>query len=233
MDCPCPPLAPKLAVVIDALRADGCFPTDAELVWLGRLRWACDHPQDGSVAMLPGAPVVHCGVTFWPINGQGRAWYRRALALTADGGDDSVWLRIFTAAHCKPGDKTLVRLSTAGQIREAVDEWIDNLPIPARDTYQVCEAVLIMDGDSSCVPNPNPTDADASDSNILGFAGTMMQQFPGTTVDYWTCQISEREVEELCDSATGKAGWATSSKRLTAIEQFQRAVKWIRMAHNE
>ena len=71
---PCPPLSPYVARVLEALRADGINPTDAQVAWLVRLRDRCERPTFDGLPPLLGGAIEIAGAQFWPLHLRATRW---------------------------------------------------------------------------------------------------------------------------------------------------------------
>jgi hypothetical protein len=220
-----------VAEALSALRADGVQPTDAEIAWLARLRWPCDHPCDGSIPWVMGAPIVYGGVTFSPLHRLAESWLYRAYQVAIDGGDDRVWLYLYAHAHSGIGDVSLRGLMTSEAIIAAVDAWSKAQAIHAGQVNEICQRLMALDGHRNLVPDVGreADDADERDG-AEDFAATMMRLFPGTTAEYWMVGIPAGAARNLL-LAQESGPWAESGKRKAALENYQRAVRWVRLSH--
>jgi len=224
-----PELAPKLAEAIAALEADGIALTPAEVAWLARLRWPCDNPEDGSIQWVAGAPVVCCGVTFWPLTMRATAFWARACQLF--GADSETAMQAYLMAHVysEPGDRTLMPLSTEDEIATACDYFEASLPIPEAQLGQLYRRLIELGGGSLDDPGCEESGEDVPSVDLPSFAAAMCRAFPGTTPDYWLDGISKQEAAAMESRAVGESGeWATGRRRTNAMRAFMRAVKAIR-----
>ena len=234
MDSPVPALAPHLAKALAALREGGVNPTDAEIVWLGRLRHKCDNPDDGSIPWVMGAPIEYGGVAFYPVHRLAESWFLRAFKLF--DGDDEMQIAAFLFAHAHSGigDTTVRKYVTAGAIRDTLVEWWDELPIHGEQVPVLCEALRKLDGEGESVP-----DADektecahiACTSSVPTSIAALCKAFPGVSPEYWLTDISSADSMEMLVSVGSGGSWAESYERRTAVANWLKAVKWVWRNH--
>ena len=231
-----PSLSPKLLSALDAFRAGGVTPTDAEIVWLASLRRKCDKPTDGSVPWVVGAPLSFCGIDWYSLHKLAEGWWLRAFALMDGNPDDQVAVFMFSHAHSKPGDVTLRGIMSAESIRVAVREWSNALPIHEDQLDNLCDRLRELDGDFEHVTDPADKDKPKEDSPSLvdesgRFAAIMCKAFPGVSPDYWLTGIAASDARDMLSDVSGD-DFATSMERTEAIKNFLKAVKWIWVNHN-
>lgn len=226
---PCPQLSPHVAQTLDALRADGVFPTDAEIAWLVLLRLPCDCPEFGAMRPLLGAPVQVAGETFWPLHARARRWFLHAWEVC----DEKLSTAIYLYAHSRsaPGDRSLELEQTASGIERVVTEWRSALPLHDEHEDELIAQLRKLDGHTDAVVDPTAKPAEAEDAQSeLGWVAAMCKMFPSTTPEYWQSGISEAEISELLSVTDGKP-WATCRRRNESVANYLRAVKWVRFNH--
>ena len=233
MQSPVPEIAPHLTATLAALRADGISPSDAEVVWLARLRWVCDHPEDGSIPWVSGAPVQYGGAIFWPMHRLGELWFIRAHRLLE--GMDKLQVAAYMFAHVNsaPGDRTLLYITSDADVVREVSEWFDMLALHDDQIIVLTDRLRQLDGQADVETVSNGTD-DApaiTDSITAGTAG-LCKAFPGTTPDYWMSGVSAAEARGMMESvATHNGCFANSPRRTRAVSNYLNAVKQVRLNH--
>lgn len=224
---PVPDLHPNLESTLAALRADGINPTDAEVVWLARLRWPCDHPRHG-VKELVGAPVEIGGDTFWPLHRLAEYWFVAAGEILGDEGTRKTDAYLFAHTRSAPGDRSLLLITGEDAIAQTVHDWRAGLALHDENVPDLVRLLRHIDGYADeAAPRPA-----TEEPGELDGIGTLCKMFPGTTPDYWRSGISIAETEALFES-TSKQAWAESSKRTAAIENYLLAVKQVRANHGK
>jgi len=224
-----------VAATLEALRADGIQPTDAEIAWLVELRWRCDRPdfREG-VAPPRGFPLIVetlPDVPFWPLHADAESWFRMAGTICED-----LRTEIYLYAHTRsaPGDTSLQLLQTPDAIRETVGAWRAGLPLHEGNEASLVRLCRLIDGyvqpdvDAPGQPAKEPDHEDSEARCIRILCGTM----PGTTPTYWRSGISVAEMDALM-KAKSREPWAESRRRGAAIENYLNAVRWIREAHRK
>jgi hypothetical protein len=227
MENPVPSLHPTLAAAIEALRSDGINPTDAEVVWLARLRWPCDHPAGGGLPDLAGAPVNVCGESFWPLHRLAERWFVRAGEMLGEDGNWRTDCYLFAHTRSAPGDRSLLLVNSEDEIRATVADWRLSLPLHDENIADLVRLLRHVDGYVDEAPR---TDEKREPVGELDGIAQLCRMFQGTTPDYWRAGISIAETEALLESANSES-WAVSDKRTEAIESFLRGVKWVRENH--
>jgi len=224
-----PGLAPKLAEALASLRADGITPTDAEIVWLARLRWACDHQRSFDADGIVGSSVDMFGQRFYPLHRLAEHWFVSACELNDDAAFHTA-VYMFAHVFSAPGDRTLLTLSDEKSVKEVVWAWRNSLPIHDENEGEFVRLLRMIDRYTEDIS----TDTDKADERINPFSGvaSLCRMFPGTTPDYWQTGMSTGEIALLLD-ADKTSQWATSSDRTRAIAAFLSAVKYIRQQHIE
>lgn len=232
MQSPVPELHPKLRATLDALAADGITPTDAELIWLGRLRWACDHQESGEPT-VPGSPIEYCGVRFWQLHNLaeswGVKWYRRLEGY----GVAQVLVYPFAHTRSRPGDASLRELIAEKEVVDTVMQWWESVPIPRDALVDMIERLRALDGQEETVADPDkaePTDEPQGTCALSGVA-MLCKAFEGTTPEFWLTDIGAHDARTIMAHTGESGGFATSHARTVAISNYLNAVKWIRKAH--
>jgi hypothetical protein len=229
---PCPQLSPYVAEALAALRADGIEPTDEQVGWLVLLRRKCDLPQPDAIAPMLGAPVKLFDLQWWPLHARARRWFTRAGELC--GSEYKTDIYLFAHMQSAPGDRSLDLLQDAPSIIAEVGEWRTALALHDDVVADLVLFLRTLDGfDDGDVPRLPKEKAEANKhASELAGVGMLCKMFPGTEPEYWRSGISEAEIDELlrCQYA---GAWATAPQRVTAIENFRRAIKWIRCAHGK
>ena len=231
-----PALSPKLQDTLKAFRDGGVTPTDAELAWLVLLRWPCDNPRDGSVAWIPGAPVVFGGIRFYALHRRARSWFLRAYRLLEDNRHDQTTAYLYAHANSALGDNSLIQMMGIAEIRKTLRAWDDQLAIPDSAIAPLCDRLRQLDGEVlTTVPDPDarPKPEQATDGNQdARFAAAMCLSFPGSTPEYWLSGIAETDALAM-QTAESDGEFAESEARLAAVHEYLRAVKWIWLNHAE
>ena len=228
-----PDLHPKLADALDALRADGICPTDAEIVELARLRRICDNPEDGQSPWIMGAALCRYGETFYPWHRMAELWFLRMWA--SFDGDKESRINAYLYAHAKsaPGDASVSRLMDVEPARKSISAWRDSLPLHDSSVMELIAELQMLDGCTSFVPEPGVTDKPVPiREGSATWAARMCKAFPGVPPDYWMTGISERDAQDMLAGITG-GDWATSERRTAAIGNFLKAIRWIRINHGK
>jgi len=235
MQSPVPDIAPHLTATLAALRADGIEPSDAEVVWLARLRWVCDHPEDGSIPWVSGAPVQYGGVDFWPLHHLAEVWWMRAHKLLA--GKETAQLAAYLFAHACSGvgDVSLRRITSSADIERAAVEWFDSLPIHEREIDPLMFRIMEIDGDRQTVPAPCKKANDDQDNGGDGttFVAIMSKAFPGMSSEYWLTGVAASSARKMLIEQASKSTWANSPTFHSAVESYLNAVQWIRISRKE
>ena len=234
-ESPCPMLNGYVGATLEALRADGIQPTDAEIAWLVELRWRCDRPdfREGIPPPL-GFPLIAetlPDIAFWPLHADAESWFRMAGTICED-----LRTEIYLYAHTRaaPGDTSLQLLQTEAAIRETVGTWRATLPLHEENDASLVRLCRLIDGyvqpdvDALGQPAKGPEHEDGAARCIRILCETM----PGTTPTYWRNGISVAEMDALM-RAKSREPWAESRRRGDAIENYLNAVKWIREAHRK
>jgi len=235
MQSPVPEIAPHLAATLAALRADGIEPSDAEVVWLARLRWACDHPEDGSIPWIMGAAVSYAGEQFWPLHHLAEVWWMRAHKLLA--GHETARLAAYLFAHVRSavGDVSLRGITTRPDIERVAVEWWDAQAIHEQQIDPLMARLMEIDGDSKqVVPDPRGTVEEAdTHSDGTSFVAIMSKAFPGMSAEYWMAGISASAARAMLIQQASNSVWANSAAFHLAVGSYLNAVKWIREARKE
>jgi len=234
MASPVPELAPRLAEALIAFRESGVCSTDAEIVWLAELRYACDHPRDGSVPWLMGAPLSFSGIQWYPMHRLAESWFVRAMTLL--DGDERLQTAAYLYAHAvsAPGDRSAQGLTSERDIRVNLDEWYESLPIheDADQMAALCDSLRRLDGDVDMVPDIEERESEPVEDNPQRFVTTICQAFPGIPPSYWLTELPAHEVRAMIAAVSeGSGDWATSAARTTAIGNWLKAVKWVWKNH--
>ena len=238
MASPVPELAPHLATALKAFREAGVNPTDEEIVWLAELRRACDHPVDGSIPWLIGAPFRYAGVDWYPIHHLAELWFIRAKKLmnTEDVPDIAHTAAfLFAHAHSGVGDVTVQSVLTLPDIVQRCTEWFDCLPLHAGHILPLVNRLRELDRNVSSVPDgPDNDMSDEVLANQPAGVAIMMKAFPGTTPDDWLTRVSAADGRDYVSAVSdGGGNFATGQKRTQAITNWLRAVKWVWRNHSE
>jgi hypothetical protein len=216
------------------LRKVGIEPSFAEVVWLSDLAKAAHTSPGREVIQCHAAPIKFCGAVFYPFHLRARYWYAEWRDLFDGDGLLQDGLYFFAHVHSKPGDVSLVELSTADAVQDAVKAWLRQQEFSEADSLTLAEALYRMDhGDDNPVSSPE-TKPDNETQSIVTLeerVAELCELFPGTTPTYWQSEISSIEGDKLAAAmiaATGDEGaWATSAIRTRKIGSYMNAVKWI------
>lgn len=230
---PCPPLAPHVEMTIAALAEDGITPTPAEIAWLAKLRDPCERISDsGELPPMWGAPVEVAGDLYWPLHPLAMQWFRRSwVLLAAEDGDWQTWAYMFAHTRAAPGDKSLTLLQTRDSIKAAVGEWRQNAPLHEDLELEFVRFLRRLDGLTTDVPEMREEDSSRGvQPSCASGVAALCRLFPGTTPEYWQSEISEKDRDSLL-ADTHEGDYATSPTRKRHIENYLRAVKWIRFSH--
>jgi len=221
-----PPLSPYVARTLEALRADGIQPTDAEIAWLVLLRTDCDKPCVDGIGPQLGASLTVLGETWWPLHERATSWMLRAGALCPELRTDCF---LFAHIYSAPGDRRLDLWQGPEAIRAEVSAWRLALPLHEENTGELVRLLRVLDGDATAANVPREH-TPATPYADLGGIGMLCRLFPGTTPEYWRSGISRAEIDGLlARQETGP--WATAQRRSDAIGDYLRAVKLIRCNH--
>lgn len=223
-----PALAPKVQDAIDALRADGVTLTDADVVWLSRLRAACDAPEPRRVRVMMSAPLQYAGVTWWPLHRLADEWWRAAYVQLEHFPDLRTDAFLMAHQFSAPGDSTLLQW-TGDMVPHALVEWRVRIPLHDDQVLPLIQTLKEMDGLSDVVPCPsdgNPTDMDHARSTTGIMA--LCRAFPGTTPDYWDTHATLSMIDDVQSAFASKEGWANSDERTESIKRWLSAVRWLR-----
>jgi hypothetical protein len=229
---PVPPLSPYVAATLEALRADGIEPTDAEIAWLATLRVGCDTQDDSGVQWLLGAPVKYGGEVFWPMHMLAEAWFLAMHNwLQSRRSRDVDYAAVFLFAHAKSatGDKALREPLDREEWLSVARKWLDNAAIHDGQVGELCKALRALHGGGSTVPEPDESRRkDAGPVTPHAGIAILCKTFPGTTPDYWLTDCAAEDARAYAAAVNADASFATSRKRKAAIEDYLRAVRWIR-----
>jgi len=224
-----PSLHPRLQDTLDAFEASGVTLSAAEVCWLYSLRQPCDHPTDGSVPWVMGAPFEYAGVEWYPWHRLAATWFLRYFKLL-DGEDHAqITLYLYAHAHSAPGDKSLRDLYGVERVRSVVSEWYDSLPLHDDQMEPLCNRLRELDGESDSIPDTDKrakAETEPHADNGARFAAVMCKAFPGSTPEYWLTEISAGDARAMLDDMTSE-GFATSENRREAIANYLKAVKWL------
>jgi hypothetical protein len=233
---PVPSLAPRLAVALKALRDGGVEPTDAEIVWLGKLRHKADNPCDGSVPWVMGAPVEYGGMRWYPMHRLAESWFLRAFKLL--DGNDVLQIAAFLFAHAYSGagDKTVREYMTDEAIREKLDEWRNDLPVHDDQVAALCDTLRDLDGQQDSVPDVRDDSEDGEEVEAVNTAhsiASFCKAFPGVSPEFWLTDISSADSMQMLSAVGSDGGWAESPIRREAVANWLRAVKWVWRNHQD
>jgi hypothetical protein len=227
-------LSPYVEATLAALRADGIQPTDAEIGWLIKLRERCDRvAPDGELPPMWGAPAEIAGELYWPLHPLALDWWRRAFVLLPgeDKADCRRWAYLFAHTLSAPGDTRLRALVTRESIADSVTAWRVNTPLHEEHESKLVAFLRRVDGLDEDVPYPDGGKVKDDEPARTGDGIKMLcQAFPGTTPTYWQTEISCHDIDELL-RANDRRSWADSATRSAHIENYMRAVKWVRRNH--
>ena len=232
-----PAITERLTDALAALRAAGAPPTDAQIVWLGKLAERVQHPDIGYVAWVAGAPIESGGAVFWPMTLLAEAWYFRWYP---EFRDDELVLALYAYAHIKsgPGNRELLRLTADRQtVREALRQWSDSCALPELQLVEVCERLQAVNAGESTIPNPDKASEDKPEHyDHREHLALLCKAFPGSAPDYWLCGVSKTVTDGMLraiESAERAPGAAPDpdDPRMRAIHNFRQAVKWVLHNH--
>jgi hypothetical protein len=234
-----PELSRRLRDALAGLRAAGVSVTDAEIVWLADLARRADSPSLGSVAWVAGAPIQHCGVTFWPWTLLAETWFHVWYPSIAD---TEMRLALYAYAHVvsTPGDSSLRLLSGISEIKAHLRSWMDGLAMPVAQLVEVCERLRELDGcDDGTIPNPDrepQPDADTTGPNMARSMAYLCKAFPGSSPEYWATGIDRRTIDDMTAAiatAEHQQGQAPDpdDPGIRAIHNFRMAAKWVLKNH--
>ena len=228
-----PALSPRLQDTLAAFAAGGVSLSPDEIVWLATLRRPCDHPADGSIPWVMGAPVDYAGVKWYPLHRLAESWWVRANDLLADDQHMQVALYLYAHAFSGTGDKRLLNTMTRAGIRKAVSEWFANLPIQDAQIVPLCDRLRELDGEDDCVPaiDPKPSTGERATDDLPAFVSIMCKAFPGVSPEYWLTECSASEARGMLDKVSSDDNFATSMQRSNAIRNYLTAVKWLWRIH--
>ena len=236
-----PVISPRLSNALAGLRAAGVTPTDADVVWLGKLAERVQCPSAGNVRWVAGAPINHCGITFWPWTLLGEEWFHRWYS---EFTDTEMKLAAYAFPHVKsePGCRELLAITDYSTVTSALKGWMKSLPMPMSQLVEVCERLRELDGeDDDAIQDPDKKPPEADDGtdqySAVRTMAYLCKAFPGSTPDYWRTGIAKAIADEMMDAVSMAAerepGQAPDpdSPRMRAIHNFRMAVKWILRNH--
>ena len=223
-----PDLHPKLAETLAALRAAGVQPTDAEIVWLGRLREPCDNPESHAVRHVIGAPLIYCGISFWPLHWLAEDWWKLMYVYLERRPLLRQHAYIFAHLFSAPGDVRL-RDWNGETALDLVRAWVRKSPIHKRQLPELFDSLMVLDEykDEPDGLSDKPNAAEPKINSAHGSLAALCRAFPGTTPDYWYAGISKADAEEIEGGYAAEGEWATSPTREAAIRRYMRAVQFI------
>ena len=236
MQTPVPSLSPRLSDALDAFRESGVNPTDAEIVWLGKLREKCDNPADCSVPWVMGAPLEYGGVKWYSMHRLAESWFLRAFKLL--DGDDMLQIMAFLFAHANSniGNTTVRDFMSESSMREMLFEWGDDLAIHEGQLAELCETLRKKDGQSEQVPDVNESELDQEDTitndSVPQSIAALCKAFPGVSPEYWLTDISSNDAMLMMASVGNSGGWAESETRRNAVENWLKGIKWVWKNHH-
>ena len=224
-----PELSQRLQDTLAAFAAEGVTLAPSEIVWLAELRRPCDHPSDGSIPWIMGAPLKYGGETFWPLHELASCWFSRAYKVVEWSDVGGVACYLYAHTRSAPGDISLRFLTQSEDIRTTVLDWYENAAIHERQLEVLTAELRRLDGNDSCVPDPDEkNDGAARDyphDNGAQFAAIMCKAFPGATPEYWLTEISSGDARKMLEKIADDAPFATSPERTRAIANYLKAVK--------
>jgi hypothetical protein len=113
-----------------------------------------------------------------------------------------------------------------------VAEWVSAFPGHEENFPELVALLRLLNRDDDAVASLTPRKPQAQ--NEMGGITMLCKMFSGTTPEYWQSGISQAEIDALVQCQDTHGGqWATSAMRSDAIENYLRAVKWIRKAHGQ
>jgi hypothetical protein len=227
---PLPTLDPYVRETLAALRTEGIAPTDDDIGALVLLRRQCNLPLLEILAPPLGSSITAAGATWWPLHARARRWMLYAAELCGEEWRTDILL--FAHTRSAPGDRSLDLMQDKGGIIAEVSEWRTELPLHDDNVEDLLRALRTLDGDYDItVPRlPEDKQQERPASELAG-VNMLCQIFYGTTPEYWRSGISDAEIDELM-RARDSGQWANSETRKRAIENYLRAVKWMRRCHN-
>jgi len=236
MKSPVPELSPPLARALAAFREAGVELTAAEIVWLALLRRPCDHPIDGSLPWLIGAPFNYAGVTWYPTHQLAELWFIRVKKLLTESDSPDLahtTAFLFAHAHSAPGDVTVRSLNTLEEIEGRCMEWFNGLPLHVGQVLPLVNRLRELDRNTTSVPDGS--DSDHSDevlTNQSSGVAVMMKAFPGTTPEFWLTEVAACDARAYVHAVGEQSkDFATSEGRRKAIENYLKAIKWVWSNH--
>jgi hypothetical protein len=158
-------------------------------------------------------------------------WWRRAFVLLSgdDHADCRTWAYLFAHTLSAPGDTSLRTIASRESIIRAVTEWRANTPLHEEHESKLVTFLRRLDGLDDDVPEPDRKKDEDPSSPGDGIR-MLCKTFPGTTPTYWQTEISCRDLDELL-RANDRKNWAESATRSAHIENYMRAIKWVRRNH--
>ena len=222
---------------IARLEAAGIVLTQAEVVWLAELEKACRTPPGREIISCRAAPLHFAGVTFWPFHNRARYWFAEWSDVFEGDKELHAGLYFFAHVHSKPGDKTVIELSSADVVESAVRDWLRNQDFSLQDYQRIADKLYEMDHpDADNVPPPKtaaPDDEPRTCQTIESRCAVLCDMFQGTTPEYWMTEVSAVEAQFMAaavastQDVSGSSTWATSPERVQRMANYMNAVKWI------
>jgi len=229
MSSPVPELAPRLAETLCAFREAGVEPTDSEIVWLAILRRPCDHPIDGSLPWLIGAPFNYAGIAWYPIHHLAELWFIRVKKLLNESDAPDVAHMaafMFAHAHSVPGDVTVRTIGTLPEIVNTCTEWLNSLPIHAGQFLPLINRLRELDKNTATIPDGTEDRSDEVLASQHSGVAIMTKAFPGTTPEFWLTGVASSDAREYVSAVSDGGGkFATSTTRTSAQTDYLKAVK--------
>lgn len=223
-----PALRPRLAETLEALRAEGILPTDAEVVWLAQLRERCDAPRVDDGTML-GAPLDVAGETWWPLHMLAEDWFWHAYQELGERGDWRTWAYLFAHTRSAPGDKSLLLVMGPVATMAAVGSWRRRCALHREVEGSLVGLLRELDGYVETVVDPDRVKEEiAPRPKPMAGVAALCRMFPGTNPDYWRAGISARETDALLSSEK-----SAETDRTQAIRNYLTAVRVVRRNHGQ
>ena len=200
---PRPTLHPKAAAVIQSLEKKGLYPSADHIVWLQDAAGQFKRATRDSMARMIDAPIECGGVDFYPLTLLAIDWL---VNLPADLQSDLL-VQAFASAHGRDSD-ALTGMRVPWRVRLAVWGWARTVKASKMAISEVMAEVGESEemADIPCkglLKPSKPSRRGNADFGAVAFE--LCRKYPGTSPEFWLCEVSSVYAIERLESNGGKS----------------------------
>jgi hypothetical protein len=162
------------------LRAEGCEPTDDEIVELNAIGWKRQSPRYRQ-ALSRGYPVECGGIVLWPLTMQAASWYKRIGCVLPCAKYALAY------AMANQYDTAITLPESRKDAERIVTSWASRLRVTVDGLMQAIDAVLTQDEDHDLPP---PAPGDEAIGMTEGDLSAWLSAYGGTP-ELWERQVAE------------------------------------------